>query len=233
MSPPASREIAGMFDRISRSYDFLNHFFSLGTDRRWRNSAIRRLALSEGCRVLDCGAGTGDMSLIALHHCPGVSTVLLDPAQAMLGVADSKAGTVPPKNFCLVRGVAECLPFADGTFDRFMVAFGIRNFVDLEQGMKELHRTLLPGGMGAVLEFTPDRKPLINRVFRWYMAHVMTPFGALISRDRDAYGYLSRTVEGFSTSAQLVDLFAKVGFSCRENRRLSLGVARLFVLEKL
>jgi demethylmenaquinone methyltransferase/2-methoxy-6-polyprenyl-1,4-benzoquinol methylase len=233
VSSPASREIAGMFERISRSYDFLNHFFSLGTDRRWRNAAIRRLSLQPGYSILDCGAGTGDMALTALDHCPGARAVLLDPAQAMLMIADSKAGTISPNDYELVRGVAESLPFREETFDRFMVAFGIRNFVNLERGIQELHRTLKPGGIGAVLEFTPDRERLINRAFRWYMAHVMAPIGGLISRDRDAYRYLSRTVESFSTSAELTTLFTATGFVCRENRRLSLGIARLFILEKM
>ncbi|HEY3294369.1 MAG TPA: ubiquinone/menaquinone biosynthesis methyltransferase [bacterium] len=228
----ASREIAGMFDRISRSYDFLNHFFSFGTDRRWRRIAIRRLDLSSGCRILDCGAGTGDMSLTALERVEGISAVLLDPAQAMLNIADSKSGSIRPQDYRLVRGVAENLPFPSESFDRFMVAFGVRNFVDLEKGMRELHRTLKRGGKGAVLEFTPDRARLINRMFQWYMKHVMEPLGALISHDREAYTYLSRTVERFSTSAELMALFSEVGFTCTENKRLSLGIARLFILEK-
>ncbi len=163
---------------------------------------------------------------------PKVQTVLLDPAQAMLQVADGKAGTIPPRQYRLVRGVAEGLPFHDETFDRFMVAFGIRNFADLEVGMQELFRVLRPGGKGVILEFTPDRSPVIDHAFRWYMFAVMRTVGALISRDRGAYAYLTRTVQGFSTSGQLQDLITKVGFVCRENRRLSLGIARLIILER-
>ena len=221
-----------MFDRISRSYDFLNHFFSLGTDRRWRRLAIQSLHLSSGHKLLDCSAGTGDMALTALREVPEVHAVLLDPAQEMLKIAGGKTGTIPATQIRLVRGVAETLPFAGETFDRFMVAFGIRNFASLEEGMRELHRTLKPGGHGAILEFTPDRASGIDRVFRWYMRCIMQPVGALISRDREAYSYLSRTVQGFATSSELLDLFERVGFVCRESRRLSLGVARLFVLEK-
>ena len=222
-----------MFDRISRSYDFLNHFFSLGTDRIWRAAAIRSLRLRGGAVILDCSAGTGDMSLAALGGVRSVRCVLLDPAQEMLRIAEAKRGAVARTDYRLIRGVAESLPFADEAFDHFMVAFGIRNFANLEGGMRELHRTMKTGGRGAILEFTPDRSRLINRVFQWYMQHVMEPVGALISRDREAYSYLSRTVEGFSTSEQLTDLFQSVGFRCAENRRLNLGVARLFVLEKL
>lgn len=232
MLRPANREVAGMFDRISHTYDFLNRFFSLGVDRRWRALAIRHLGLKPGLRMLDCSAGTGDMALSALDHEPQVKTVLLDPAQAMLQVADSKAGITPPRQYRLVRGAAEGLPFADASFDRFTVAFGIRNFADLEYGMRELHRVLRPGGRGAILEFTPDRAPVIDHVFRWYMVAVMQTVGALVSRDRHAYAYLSRTVQSFATSAELQEMFTQVGFHCRENRRLSLGIARLFILER-
>lgn len=221
-----------MFDRIARTYDLLNHLLSLGLDRHWRGAAIRRLILDPGLRLLDCGAGTGDMSLTALQSSPGVHAVLLDPAQAMLLLADAKAGMIPQSQYRLVRGAAESLPFPDASFDRFMVAFGVRNFADLACGMRELHRTLKPGGRAVVLEFTPDRSRAISGVFRWYMSRVMVPLGRVISRDYDAYAYLSRTVAGFLPSAELVAVFEESGFRCCELKRLALGVASLFVLER-
>jgi demethylmenaquinone methyltransferase/2-methoxy-6-polyprenyl-1,4-benzoquinol methylase len=183
--------------------------------------------------ILDCSAGTGDMSLTALKEVEDIHAVLLDPAQAMLLIADSKAGFVAPKQYRLVRGAAEGIPFASGSFDRFTVAFGIRNFADLEGGLRELARILKPGGCGVILEFTPERVRTVNRLFQWYMTHVMQPLGAWISRDREAYAYLSRTVEAFSTSEQLLHIFTAAGLRCVENKRLSLGIARLFVLEKM
>jgi demethylmenaquinone methyltransferase / 2-methoxy-6-polyprenyl-1,4-benzoquinol methylase len=228
----ANREVAGMFDRIARTYDFLNHLFSLGIDRRWRKLAIKKMSLEPGLTVLDCGAGTGDMSFTALRSQPGVQVVLLDPAANMLTEADSKAGTIPPAKFRLVRGAAESLPFEDGRFDRFMVAFGIRNFASLEGGIGELSRVLKSGGIGVIIEFTPERARLVDRVFRWYMRHVMAGIGSWISRDHDAYSYLFRTVEHFPSSAELIKVFSRAGLSCCEARRLSWGVARLFVLRK-
>jgi demethylmenaquinone methyltransferase/2-methoxy-6-polyprenyl-1,4-benzoquinol methylase len=159
-----------MFDRIACTYDLLNHLLSLNRDRRWRRLAIRRLLLAPGHKILDCGAGTGDMALAAHRHTEGVSTILLDPAHAMLSLADSKAGIIEPARFRLVRGYAERLPFADAAFDRVMVAFGIRNFADLRAGLDELYRVLRVGGRGAILEFTPDRaRIIINGAFRFYM----------------------------------------------------------------
>jgi demethylmenaquinone methyltransferase / 2-methoxy-6-polyprenyl-1,4-benzoquinol methylase len=225
-------DVARMFDRIARTYDLLNRLFSLGIDRRWRAAAIQRLRLRPGVRLLDCSAGTGDMALTALAHEPNIEAVLLDPAQVMLLVADGKAGTVPPNRYRLVRAAAEGLPFPNETFDGFMVAFGIRNFADLAGGLRELSRTLKAGGIGVILEFTPERARLVNRMFRWYMVRVMQPLGALISRDREAYAYLTRTVEAFATSEKLMQVFTDAGLTCQENKRLSLGIARLFVLEK-
>jgi demethylmenaquinone methyltransferase/2-methoxy-6-polyprenyl-1,4-benzoquinol methylase len=232
MNGPPVSDVVRMFERISRTYDLLNHLLSLNADRRWRWLAVRHLSLAPGHKVLDCGAGTGDMALIAHRHTAGIRTVLLDPAHAMLSIADGKAGTLAPSCFNLVSGCAERLPFADRTFDRFMVAFGVRNFADLPAGLSELCRVLRAGGRGVILEFTPDRTPLFDVMFRFYSRRIMVPLGTAISGDRDAYRYLSRTMQNFATSGELVHLLTNVGFCVVESRRLAWGAATLFVLEK-
>jgi len=221
-----------MFGRIARRYDLLNRLFSLGVDQRWRAKAIHHLQLHGSMKILDCGAGTGDMSLAAHRANRSVETYLLDPAHEMLTIADGKAGYIHPMQFVMIRGAAERIPFHDETFERFMVAFGIRNFADLRGGMRELWRVLKPGGCGAILEFTPDRSRRIDRAFRWYMRRVMTPVGGMISGEAQAYGYLTRTVENFPVSGELVKLFEEVGFQCREVTKLTLGIATLFIVEK-
>ncbi|MBU0508865.1 ubiquinone/menaquinone biosynthesis methyltransferase [bacterium] len=232
MSGTPAREVAEMFDRISPTYDLLNHLLSLGVDRRWRRTAIKHLAAQTGETILDCGAGTGDMSLTAHEVNPHIRTVLVDPALAMLTRADAKAGCIKPCQFLLMRGVAERLPFADASFDGFMVAFGIRNFENLPGGMSELCRTLKPGGRGVILEFTPDRSRWIDRIFRGYMQRVLIPIGARISRNAVAYAYLTNTVAGFLSAEELAHVFAGVGLTCRKQIRLSAGIATLFVVEK-
>jgi demethylmenaquinone methyltransferase/2-methoxy-6-polyprenyl-1,4-benzoquinol methylase len=232
VSDTANREVARMFGRIARTYDLLNRVFSLGIDRRWRAKAIRQLQLHGAMKLLDCGAGTGDMSLTAHRFDPHVETYLLDPAHEMLSLADGKAGFIRPGQFVLIRGAAERVPFCDESFDRFMVAFGIRNFADLRGGMAELHRVLKRGGCGAVLEFTPDRSRFIDRVFRWYMQKVMTPLGGKISGEAQAYAYLARTVQNFPVTDELRRMFREVGFECAEAKRLSMGIATLFILSK-
>jgi demethylmenaquinone methyltransferase/2-methoxy-6-polyprenyl-1,4-benzoquinol methylase len=227
----AKPDVANMFDRISSTYDLLNRVFSIGVDRRWRKGAIRSLHLQQGESILDCSAGTGDMAITALRNRSDIQTVLLDPARSMLTIArDKLAGH--KNQYQLLQGAAESLPFKDNTFDHFMVAFGIRNFADLKRGMAELHRILKPGGTGVILEFTPDRSRFIDRMFRFYMWGVMRPLGGLISRDRDAYAYLARTVENFPVVVKLVHLFSEAGFSEVESKPLSLGIASRFLLKK-
>jgi demethylmenaquinone methyltransferase / 2-methoxy-6-polyprenyl-1,4-benzoquinol methylase len=227
-----NRDVAEMFDRISPTYDLLNHLFSFGIDRRWRARAIKSLGLRAGHVMLDCSAGTGDMSLAAHHRCSGIQTVLLDPARRMLAIADSKAELIPARDFRVVQGAAESLPFRGEAFDCFTVAFGIRNFSDLRIGVSELHRILKPGGRGAVIEFTPERSTGIDRVFAYYLRNLMPKIGGLISRDREAYSYLARTVENFSTRSELTNLFRDVGFVNETPARLSAGIATLFCLTK-
>jgi demethylmenaquinone methyltransferase / 2-methoxy-6-polyprenyl-1,4-benzoquinol methylase len=224
--------VAHMFDRIARTYDFLNHFFSAGVDRRWRKRAITELAIKPHQRALDCSAGTGDMALCALRHQPTAALVLLDPAPSMLSIADAKAGLIPARQFRLVCGAAEALAFPDETFDRFMVAFGVRNFANLEVGLRELRRVLKTGGRGVVLEFTPDCSRWIDRAFHWYLRTLLPRIGGVISRDPTAYAYLARTVENFQTSAEFVCTLEATGFYSCKTVRLSLGIAKLFVVEK-
>jgi demethylmenaquinone methyltransferase / 2-methoxy-6-polyprenyl-1,4-benzoquinol methylase len=227
----AKPDVANMFDRISSTYDLLNRVFSVGVDRRWRKNAIHSLHLQRGESILDCSAGTGDMAITVLKNTPNVNTVLLDPARSMLVIARSKLRRYE-NQYQLLQGAAESLPFLDHSFDHFMVAFGIRNFADLKRGMTELHRILKPGGTGVILEFTPDRSKFIDRVFRFYMWGVMQPLGGLISRDRDAYAYLARTIENFPVVERLHSLFSEAGFSKVESTPLSFGIASRFLLSK-
>ena len=227
----ASSDVANMFDRIAPTYDLLNRIFSVGIDRKWRKGAIRVLDIKPGERILDCSAGTGDMAVAALVNSPDARTILLDPARSMLIIARNKL--VRYSNRCgFLQGAAESLPFEENSFDHFMVAFGIRNFADLKHGMSELHRVLKPGGTGVILEFTPDRSKFIDLIFCFYLWGIMRPLGGLVSKDRDAYAYLARTVENFPTVEKLVQLFAEAGFTQTKTRPLSLGIASRFLLKK-
>lgn len=228
----ANPKVVEMFDRISSTYDKLNRFFSLGVDRAWRRSSVKSLGLVEGMRVLDCSAGTGDMAIEAHRQCSGIQTTLLDPSAQMLILADQKAIKRGIKSYELKCGAAEKLEFSSQSFDRFMVSFGIRNFDNLEGGMRELHRILKPGGKGVILEFTPDRSKLIDRIFKSYMWWVMRPIGGAVSDDREAYKYLAETIQRFPPSEKLMKTFRSSGFSHIDARPLSFGIATRFLLTK-
>ena len=171
------------------------------------------------------------MALAVGNYEPEAVVCLYDPAMKMLDIARRKA-TPRFGHFSYVQGTAESIPFPDESFDHFMVAFGIRNFMDLRLGLSELCRVLKPGGTGVILEFTPDRSWLIDRIFKIYMWGVMRPLGGFISRDKDAYAYLAKTVESFPVIDDLEKLFRKVGFGKVESKPLSLGIASRFFLTK-
>lgn len=228
----ANPRVVEMFDRISGTYDRLNRVFSLGVDRLWRKSAVRALDLSAGMHVFDCSSGTGDMSFEVHRQCPGAHTTLYDPAASMLEIADAKAKKLGLTSYDLKCGAAEKIDAPDESYDRYMVAFGIRNFRDLEQGLRELRRVLKPGGRGVILEFTPDRSALIDKMFRAYMWWVMRPVGGLVSADREAYRYLAETIQRFPSSTRLMEIFQSAGYSRVEATPLSLGIATRFLLTK-
>lgn len=228
----ANPKVVEMFNRISATYDKLNRLFSLGVDRSWRKQAVRSLTLSSGMRVLDCSSGTGDMALEAQRQCPSVHTTLLDPAPNMLDLANQKAKRAGIQSYDMIVGAAEQLQFPDASYDRFMVAFGIRNFRDLEGGLRELHRVLKPGGCGVILEFTPDRSAIIDRIFKFYLWWIMRPLGGAVSSDPDAYKYLAETIQRFPSSTRLLEVFAVAGFSKIDAKPLSLGIATRFLLTK-
>ncbi len=228
----ADPRVVEMFDRISGTYDRLNRVFSLGVDRWWRRASVRSLELVPDMRLLDCSAGTGDMSFEAHRQCPGVHTTLYDPASSMLELAKSKALRRGIVLLDLVCGAAEEIKYPDASFDRFMVAFGIRNFRDLGRGLSELNRVLKPGGKGVILEFTPDRSVFIDRIFKTYMWWVMRPLGGAVSNDREAYRYLAETIQQFPSSLRLHEKFVEAGFRRVDARQFSFGIATSFLLTK-
>ena len=231
-SPAANPDVVEMFNRISRTYDRLNRVFSMGVDRLWRRSAVKAMKLRDGMKILDCSAGTGDMSFEAVRQCAGVEVTLFDPAEKMLEIGKVKAEKKGITNFRYEVGAAEKIEHSDGEFDRFMVAFGIRNFADLRAGMRELARVTNAGGCGVVLEFTPDRSALIDKIFRAYMWRVMRPVGGAWSKERGAYAYLAKTIQNFPPTPDLTNLFAECGFSRVEAKPLSFGIATQFLLVK-
>ena len=204
------------FDTIARDYDRMNRLMTLGLDRRWRKRAVKGL---HG-HVLDVACGTGDMCLLLAKQ--GCSVTGVDLSEEMLNIARKKTASA---NFQL--GNAEALPFPDATFDAVTCAFGVRNFVHLEQGLGEMLRVLKPGGRMAILELaTPDSK-LIRPFYNLYTKHIIPWLGARIAGSRAAYTYLPTSIERFPKGKDFAEIVKSLGAVTTE-RKLTFGVCRLY-----
>jgi demethylmenaquinone methyltransferase/2-methoxy-6-polyprenyl-1,4-benzoquinol methylase len=215
-------EIRGMFGRIAHHYDLLNRTLSLGQDRRWRRTLAERVATARPARVLDVCTGTGDVALgLAAADVWGCDFCL-----PMLVRARAKG--VPPRGRpAWFAADALRLPVADRALDAVVVAFGIRNFEDLEAGLHELARVLRPRGRAVILEFSRPRGPL-GPFLRWWVRQVPPLLGRLIAGDGEAYRYLSTTVATFPDGDELCSLLRAAGFAEVRATPLTGAVATLY-----
>ena len=205
-------DIPRMFDDIASRYDLLNRFLSLGMDILWRRAMVRSLQLSAGDTLLDLACGTGDVAKAVARRHPDVKIFGGDPAPAMLERAVRKLPQLRP-----VVCVAEQLPFGDDAFEAVTVAFGVRNFADLEVGLAEIARVLKPGGQLAVLEFAQaDRGPL-QRFYRWYVGTALPLIGGMLSRS-EAYRDLPDSIERFPSPPEFIALLESAGISNIQTR---------------
>ncbi len=232
--PPAGQApdkgplVAAMFDRIAPRYDRLNRLLSLGIDGAWRREALAA-ALADGpARVLDVATGTADMALLLKRARPETQVIGVDFAETMLQVGRAKVARLGLE-VSLQRADALALPFADASFDALTVAYGLRNFADVERGLAEMRRVLRVGGRLVVLEFPPPPANLAGRALRWYGRHVMPMIGGWISGDRTAYAYLPASTEAFLAPAELSAAIAAAGFARVQHRLQSFGVSALHV----
>lgn len=217
-----------MFAGIAVRYDFLNHFLSANTDRRWRSLVAKKLqpALQrDGQRVLDVACGTGDLSLV-IAKTTGAKVIGTDFCRPMLEIAARKASTdaalIP-----FVEGDALKLPFADDSFDAVSIAFGLRNLSSVDGGLRELRRVLRPGGRAAILEFSRPIVPGFRAVFQFYFSRVLPLIGGLVSGSRGAYEYLPDSVSRFPDQKKLARMMRDVGFEEIEYQNLTGGIAAL------
>ena len=223
-------QVADMFNNISGTYDFLNHFMSLGIDIIWRKKAIRLLKQSAPQHVLDVATGTGDFAIEALRQLKSAKIIGVDISEGMLDVARQKIAKKGLKDrFEVQLGDSEQLHFADGTFDAVTVAFGVRNFENLEQGLSDICRVLKPGGKVVVLEFSKPRVFPVKQLYNFYFSKV-TPFiGRFFSKDNRAYGYLPESVAAFPDGPSFTALLERVGFGQTRCLPQTFGICTIYV----
>jgi len=224
--------VRSLFDSIALRYDLLNHLLSGGVDTYWRRRAIRRLPHAAGGRILDVATGTADCAIAAVRLGPR-EVVGVDIAERMLDVARKKlAARGLTQIVSLRKGEAESLPFPDGSFDAAIVAFGVRNFENLEAGLSEMRRVLRPGGTLVVLEFSRPRAFPFREVYLFYFLHVLPLLGRLISGNREAYAYLPASVMAFPEGEEFLAILARAGFASATAERMTFGIASIYTAEK-
>ncbi len=217
-----------MFSRIAPTYDLLNSLLSLGLDARWRREAALAAVVGAPARVLDVAAGTGKLAFAVKRALPAAEVTGVDFSAAMLEVArDAALAQGLEVAFTAADGTA--LPFADGAFDAVTIGYGLRNFADPEAGLREFHRVLAPGGRLVVLEFPPPPAGPVGAAFRLYFERLLPLIGGLVSGDREAYGYLPRSVGAFMGPGELAARMATVGFVQVRYRLQTFGVSALHV----
>lgn len=216
------------FDKIARDYDRMNRLMTLGLDRCWRKIGVRAAILRHSApHALDVAFGTGDMVLELLKQ--GADVTGVDLSEEMMAVAKRKtAGWQPAYQVA----DAEHLPFGDASFDAVTCAFGVRNFVHLEQGLGEMVRVLKPGGRMAILELATPDNPFIRFFYNIYTRRIIPWLGSRIAGNREAYTYLPSSIERFPKGAAMVDKLKAAGGRTVEQRKLTFGVCRLYILVK-
>ena len=226
-------QVERMFDQIAHSYDFLNHTLSLGIDQSWRKAAIDSLKPYAPQRILDVATGTGDFALMAVDRLQPQSLIGADLSEGMLSVGREKVERAGKSDIItLQKEDCMALSFEDNTFDAVTVAYGVRNFEDLDRGLREMLRVLKPGGRLVIIELTsPVRFPM-KQLF-WLYAHVWMPrVGKLVSRDSRAYSYLPATMEAFPQGEVMQGIIEKAGFQSVKFRRFTFGLSTLYTAEK-
>ena len=222
-------QVATMFNNISGTYDFLNHFMSLGIDIIWRKKAIRELKSLKPRIILDVATGTGDFAFEAISILQPEKIIGVDISEGMLEIARKK---IHERNlehvFSVQTGDSEGLQFEENHFDAITVAFGVRNYENLEKGLADMFRVLKPGGKMVVLEFSKPRQFPVKQGYNFYFKYITPMLGRLFSKDSRAYSYLPESVAAFPDGEAFTQLLDKVGFKNTKERRLTFGISAIY-----
>lgn len=227
-------QVEQMFDNIAPTYDKLNHIMSLNIDRMWRRRVVRIVRKLGAAKIMDVATGTADLAIAIAKRSDRTQILGIDLSDEMLAVAREKIQKQGfEERIMLEKGDAEQLDMvADGSIDAATVAFGVRNFENIERGLAEIHRTLREGGHLVVLEFSTPR----NRVVRWfysqYSDRLIPRIGAMISKDKEAYSYLPESVKEFPSPERFMEILRGVGFRSVSRRSQSFGIAQIYIAEK-
>ena len=225
-------QVEAMFDNIAPKYDTLNHRLSWNIDRYWRNKAIGELALSHPAKILDIATGTGDFAILAAEKLKAHVTAT-DISNGMMQIGRKKVAERNLDEYVTFeRQDCTALSYPNDSYDAVIAAFGIRNFQDLDQGLKEMYRVLKPGGAFCVLELTTPVSTPMKQLFRIYSNTVLPVYGKLVSKDKQAYSYLNKSIEAFPQGEKMMEILRRIGFSKADFKRLTFGICTLYIAYK-
>lgn len=222
-----------LFDNIAPDYDKLNHILSLNIDKGWRKKAVRNLVdTQEPLKVLDVACGTADFTIeIAQKVAKGSEVIGVDISEGMMAVGREKIKKAGVSAELLVAD-CEDLPYADNTFDRISVGFGVRNFEHLELGLSQMCRVLTPGGKLVILELSVPSNAFIRWCYKLYFLKILPAIGGMISGNRGAYEYLPASVLRFPGPEKFIPMLKSAGFAQVDHTSLTLGICRMYVAKK-
>jgi demethylmenaquinone methyltransferase/2-methoxy-6-polyprenyl-1,4-benzoquinol methylase len=222
-------QVSEMFDAIAGKYDFVNRFLSAGIDKSWRKKAIKEFSQEKPRHILDVATGTGDMAIKAAQLLKPEKITGIDISEKMLKVGRKKVDINGlGKVIELLKGDSETINFPENTFDGVMVAFGVRNFENLQQGLQEILRVMRPGAKLIVLEFSKPKAGLIRQLYQWYMGKLAPGIAKLFKQNKKAYQYLNESSMAFPDRQQFIEILKGVGYSDTFFKPLSLGICCIY-----
>lgn len=226
------QQVSKMFDNIAGKYDFLNHFLSLNMDKTWRRKMIAELNSVQPKTVLDVATGTGDVAINTIKQLKinDLKIEGVDISAEMLNVGRKKIQTEGlSERIVLTLGDSEQLPYQGNKFDAVTVAFGVRNFENLERGIQEMHRVLRGGGKLVVLEFSKPTTFPFRQLYNFYFKNILPLIGKVTSQDDRAYTYLYESVQAFPDGENFLTVLNKIGFKDTQCKPLTLGICSIYV----
>ncbi|MCX2742840.1 bifunctional demethylmenaquinone methyltransferase/2-methoxy-6-polyprenyl-1,4-benzoquinol methylase UbiE [Mangrovivirga sp. M17] len=227
------KQVADMFNSISKKYDFLNHFLSLGIDILWRKKAVKQLKPYQPEVILDIATGTGDFAIEAAKGLPAKEIIGVDISEGMLEVGKDKMKEKGLNDLITMElGDSENLRFEDNKFDAVIVAFGVRNFENLEAGLSEMYRVLKPGGRLSIIEFSQPEKFPFKQSYNFYFKYILPSIGKIVSKDNAAYTYLPESVEVFPYGKKFVNILEQLNYKQAKCQPLTFGISSIYTATK-
>lgn len=221
------KEIEKMFDNIAQNYDMLNRLLSISIDKWWKKKLIQEIQIKNPQYMLDVATGTGD---IAIEYAKRTNAQIIgcDISKKMIEVGKNKINKMNLQHrISIINADVECIPFSENTFDVITVAFGIRNFQNLNKGLFEILRVLKKNGELHILEFSQS-KSFLNPFFKFYIHYILPKIGEFISKDLEAYSYLSSSIKLFPSGKQLKIILEKIGYHNIKYKKLTFGIVTLY-----